>query len=127
MISLKSILSFFVLLVCLGTLTVAKKEEEDSALRDLQIGMQGLKEAASNPALMAQLMRDLAVRVLYIIVDVSPHVVAGRRRTYRLGVISCFLFFSPDRLLSGPGNDDGSTENDGQSRVSETNEKTHWR
>ena len=74
MMSLKSILSLFVLLMCLGTLTVAKKEEEDSALRDLQIGMQGLKEAASNPAMMAQLMRDLAVRVSYahVLPNVSP-------------------------------------------------------
>jgi len=59
--SLKSILSLFVLVVCLLTSTAAKKKDEDDALRDLQMGMQGLKEAASNPALMAQLMRDLAV------------------------------------------------------------------
>lgn len=59
--SLKSILSFFLLLVCFVTSSSAKKEEEDSALRDLQIGMAGLKEAAGNPAMLAQLMRDLAV------------------------------------------------------------------
>lgn len=37
-------------------------EEEASALRDLQIGMAGLQEAATNPALLAQLMQDLQVR-----------------------------------------------------------------
>jgi hypothetical protein len=47
------------------TSTAAKKEEEDSALRDLQIGMQGLKEAAGNPVLLAQLMRDLAVSFFF--------------------------------------------------------------
>jgi hypothetical protein len=62
MMSLKSILSFFLLLVCLVTSSsAAKKEEEESALQDLQIGMTGLKEAADNPVLLAQLMRDLAV------------------------------------------------------------------
>jgi hypothetical protein len=35
---------------------------DDESLRDLQIGMQGLKEAAQNPALLAQLMQDLQVR-----------------------------------------------------------------
>ena len=63
MLSLKSILSFFVLMVCLMTSFAAKKEDDESALRDLQIGMAGLKEAASNPALLAQLMRDLAVSI----------------------------------------------------------------
>ncbi len=61
MLSFKLILSCFLLLACLVTTSLAKKEEEESALRDLQIGMAGLKEAASNPALLAQLMRDLAV------------------------------------------------------------------
>ena len=31
------------------------------AMRDMQAGMAGLKEAANNPAMLAQLMRDLAV------------------------------------------------------------------
>jgi len=66
MMSLKFILSVFLLLVCLTTTSfAAKKEDEDSALRDLQIGMTGLKEAANNPALLAQLMRDLAVSFEY--------------------------------------------------------------
>jgi hypothetical protein len=63
MMSLKSILSFFLVLMCLTTLPAAKAEEEDAALRDLQIGMQGLKEAAKNPVMLAQLLRDLAVRI----------------------------------------------------------------
>lgn len=67
MFSLKSLFSFFVLLACLASSTTyAKKDDDDSALRDLQIGMQGLKEAANNPTMMAQLMRDLAVRVDFL-------------------------------------------------------------
>ena len=43
--------------------TAAKSnEEDDEALRDLYTGMAGLKEAASNPQMLAQLMRDLQVR-----------------------------------------------------------------
>jgi hypothetical protein len=45
----------------------AKKDEEDvvaRALRDMQAGMAGLKEASNNPAMLAQLMRDLQVSVL---------------------------------------------------------------
>jgi len=63
MISFKSILSLLMMLVFV-TSAVAKKEEEDQALRDLQIGMAGLKEASNNPALLAQLMRDMQVRVV---------------------------------------------------------------
>jgi hypothetical protein len=35
--------------------------QERDPMRDLQIGMQGLKEAANNPELLAQLMHDLQV------------------------------------------------------------------
>jgi hypothetical protein len=34
----------------------------EQALRDMHIGMQGLQQAASDPAMMAQLMADLQVR-----------------------------------------------------------------
>jgi hypothetical protein len=34
----------------------------EQALRDMQIGMQGLHQAASDPAMMAQLMADMQVR-----------------------------------------------------------------
>merc|ERR1712232_275369 len=40
----------------------ARREDEDAsaqALKDLHTGMAGLKEATQNPALLAQLMRDL--------------------------------------------------------------------
>jgi hypothetical protein len=58
----QSLYSLFVILACLIAVTVAKKkEEEDQALKDLYTGMAGLKEAANNPALLAQLMRDLQV------------------------------------------------------------------
>ena len=36
-------------------------QEGDAALRDLEIGLAGLQEAAKNPALLAQLMQDLQV------------------------------------------------------------------
>jgi hypothetical protein len=64
MMSLKSILSLFMLVACLFTVSFAKKDDDEAsgqAARDLQMGMAGLKEAGSNPALLAQLMRDLQV------------------------------------------------------------------
>lgn len=58
----QSLYSFLVVLACLIAVTCAKKkEEEDQALKDLYTGMAGLKEASSNPAVLAQLMRDLQV------------------------------------------------------------------
>ena len=59
----KSLYSLLVVLACVVAVTVAKKntEEEDQALKDLYTGMAGLKEAANNPAILAQLMRDLQV------------------------------------------------------------------
>jgi len=38
------------------------EDKESDAQNDLYLGMAGLKEAASNPRLMAQLMADLQVR-----------------------------------------------------------------
>jgi hypothetical protein len=51
------------MLVCFLTVSFAKKDDEETAqaIKDLQTGMAGLKEASSNPALLAQLMRDLQV------------------------------------------------------------------
>lgn len=34
----------------------------DDSLRDIQVGMQGLAEAAKDPAVLAQLMKDMQVR-----------------------------------------------------------------
>ncbi|KAG7356094.1 hypothetical protein IV203_000780 [Nitzschia inconspicua] len=59
MMFFRSLYSLLVILACLIAVAVAKKEEEDQALKDLYMGMAGLKEAANNPALLAQLMRDL--------------------------------------------------------------------
>lgn len=62
MMSLKSIFKFLFLLALVATGALAKgREDEEAAMRDLQMGMAGLKEASSNPAVLAQLMRDLAV------------------------------------------------------------------
>ena len=66
MISIKSLVSILFVLVCVA---VAKKDENDEmakAIRDLQIGMSGLKEAANNPAILAQLMQDLQVSWILI-------------------------------------------------------------
>jgi hypothetical protein len=58
----KSLLSLFLILACLVAVSLGKKQEdEDQALKDLYAGLAGLKEAAQNPALLAQLMRDLQV------------------------------------------------------------------
>lgn len=45
----------------LFTTTPVLAQEGDAALRDLEIGLAGLQEAAKNPALLAQLMQDLQV------------------------------------------------------------------
>lgn len=53
---LKTLLSLAVL-----SAPVLADDAKDDALRNMQIGMQGLKEAANNPQLLAQLMHDLQV------------------------------------------------------------------
>ena len=61
---LQSLIFLFVTLSCLVSVTYARREDEDAsaqALKDLHTGMAGLKEATQNPALLAQLMRDLQV------------------------------------------------------------------
>ncbi len=59
----RSIVSVTLAVSSLFVATHAKKDDDATAqaIRDMQIGMAGLKEAASNPAMLAQLMRDLAV------------------------------------------------------------------
>ena len=59
----RTLLSVSVGISCFFASTEAKKkdEEKNQAMRDMQSGMAGLKEAANNPAMLAQLMRDLAV------------------------------------------------------------------
>jgi len=62
MMSLKSILSLFMLLACFVAVTVAKKDEEDptaQAIKDMKLGMAGIQDAANNPAVLAQLMKDM--------------------------------------------------------------------
>ena len=51
------------LLACAVASPVLAQDPKQDALRDLQVGMQGLKQAANDPELLATLMRDLAVRV----------------------------------------------------------------
>ena len=40
---------------------VSAQDVEADAMRDLQLGLQGIQEAAKNPVLLAQLMQDLQV------------------------------------------------------------------
>ena len=64
----RSLFSLLLAFSCLFAVTGARKNDEDTtaqALLDLQAGMAGLKEATQNPALLAQLMRDLQVRFVY--------------------------------------------------------------
>ena len=64
----RTILSTFAV-SCLVVVSDAKKDDDAAAqaVRDMQSGMAGLKEAASNPAMLAQLMRDLAVSAEWIV------------------------------------------------------------
>ena len=63
------------LLVCLVvSCAVAKKKDKESdeeaaarAARDLHTGMANLKDATQNPAMLAQLMKDLQVRSLIVV------------------------------------------------------------
>jgi len=59
----QSIIFLLLAFSCLVAVTSgARRDDEDiseRALKDLQTGMAGLKEATQNPALLAQLMRDL--------------------------------------------------------------------
>lgn len=74
--SLKSILSILMILACFVTVSFAKrKDDEDAtakAIRDLKVGMAGLQEAASNPAVLAQLMQDLQVSHINLQLHVIP-------------------------------------------------------
>jgi hypothetical protein len=58
MISLVSQSLLFVILavVCLSV------RADDDAIKNLQIGMQGLAQAGQDPALLAQLLQDMQVR-----------------------------------------------------------------
>lgn len=56
---LKTTLAFSVLFFA----PVSAQDKEADAMRDLQLGLQGIQEAAKNPALLAQLMHDLQVRI----------------------------------------------------------------
>jgi predicted small secreted protein len=63
--------SLLLLLSSTSSIVSAQNAAED-ALRDMQIGMQGLQAAASDPAMMAQLMADLQVRNLPIFLSFVP-------------------------------------------------------
>jgi hypothetical protein len=47
--------------LCMDGLVV-RAQDDNSVLRDVQMGMAGLMEASKNPEVLAQLMRDMRVR-----------------------------------------------------------------
>ena len=55
MMFLKTLFSFLLLAVAFCS------AQDRDAMHDIQVGMQGLKEAAKDPALLAQLIRDMQV------------------------------------------------------------------
>ena len=65
MMSIKFLFALLFVLVCVTSSVMGAKNEDDDptakAQYDIQVGMKMMQEAASNPALMAQLMRDLQV------------------------------------------------------------------
>jgi hypothetical protein len=65
-----SILSFMAGLLAVATTCHAqdKKVDPAQAMRDMQIGMSGLKQAGEDPEMLAQLMRDMQVRYCYVTV-----------------------------------------------------------
>jgi hypothetical protein len=52
-------------LLLAASFLAAVTAQDDTAARDIQLGMQGLMEAGKDPAILAQLMKDLQVRVYY--------------------------------------------------------------
>jgi hypothetical protein len=54
---LKTVLAFAVVFAA----PVCAQDKEAAAMKDFQTGLAGLQEASKNPALLAQLMQDLAV------------------------------------------------------------------
>ena len=61
--------------MCLTTTTVAQQQQEHhhDPLRDIQIGMQGLAQAGKDPAMMAQMLQDMQVRIVLCCVGVVPN------------------------------------------------------
>jgi hypothetical protein len=54
----KTLFSFLLLLAVVGF----SAAQDRDAMQDIQIGLQGLQQAAKDPALLAQLIRDMQVR-----------------------------------------------------------------
>ena len=52
---------FLVFLVFVGVQSDDKADPRKQAMADIGVGMQGLKEAASDPAVLAQLLQDMSV------------------------------------------------------------------
>jgi len=65
----QTLISICLTFSCLFVVSEAKKKDDEEAtaraIRDMQAGMAGLQEVTNNPAMLAQLMRDLQVSVVY--------------------------------------------------------------
>lgn len=62
MMMLRRLAPSLLILLSSGSSIVSAQNAAEQALRDMQIGMQGLQAASSDPAMMAQLLADLQVR-----------------------------------------------------------------
>lgn len=62
MMMLRRLALSLLVLLSSGSSIVSAQNAAEQALRDMQIGMQGLQAASSDPAMMAQLLADLQVR-----------------------------------------------------------------
>ena len=67
MMLFQTIITITLVISSLFVLSHAKDDEDVTAqaIRDMQAGMAGLKEASKNPAMLAQLMRDLQVSLIW--------------------------------------------------------------
>jgi hypothetical protein len=53
---------FFTILFLFSCMLIATTAQDYDALTNIQLGMQGLMQAGSDPAMLAQLMQDMQVR-----------------------------------------------------------------
>ena len=92
---------FFATVAAVSVLLLSPTNAQDKdtdAMRDLQLGLQGIQEAAKNPALLAQLMQDLQV--------------GARCYIWQSTLLESYSLTTA--FSSEPRNDGGGQEDDGQ-------------
>lgn len=60
-----TVLASTICLVLLVWPSVSAQQLDGTALRDIQVGMEGLMEASKDPMILAQLMKDMQVRTMF--------------------------------------------------------------